>query len=263
MVNLCLNNCGFFSGSNAEGLCSLCFKQAFPEAAAKEQAAKEQAAKVAKAKEESNKRGTRRAARAEQSNDPENNVKVLTYSTVEYGGVVSRVVMQVGNNPMPAKQTLRRPRRTEEEREAVKAKRREERKVLKSAFASMLILISATFSIFGLVPACILLTTSTSFFFHSRQQRIKRKAEKQGGGGEEDATEKEKTETLALAETLPKEEEEKTADDTGIKFELKKARKVRCKVITDVIQQNSTRFVDQNMLMRYFSHIPLPSVDLT
>ena len=152
--------------------------------------------------------------------------------------------MQVGNNPMPAKQSVRsRPRRTEEEREAVKTKRREERKVLKSAFASMLILIAATFSIFGLVPACILLTTSTSFFFHSRQQRIKRKAEKQGGGGEEDATEKGKTETLEPAETLPKEEVEKTTDATGINSEQKKARKVRCKVIIDAIQQNSRMFV--------------------
>ena len=63
---------------------------------------------MAKAKEESSKRKGRRA---EQNNDPENNVKVLSYSTVEYGGVVSRVVMQVGNNPVkqPAKS---RPRRT-------------------------------------------------------------------------------------------------------------------------------------------------------
>merc|ERR1719342_1827466 len=102
--------------------------------------------------------------------------------------------------------------------------------VLKSAFASMLILIVATISIFGIVPACVLFTPSVSFFFHSRQQRMKRKAEKQGGGGEEEATEKEKTEP---AKALAKEEEEKTANDlteTGIKLEPKKPRKVRCKV---------------------------------
>ena len=257
MAGMCANNCGFFSGSNTEGLCSLCFKQAFPEVAARE------AAKVAKAKkEESNKRGNnRRSARAEQSNDIENNVKVLTYSTVEYDGVVSRVVM-VGNNTMPTKQpsTARRPRRTEEEREMVKAKRREERKVLKSAFASMLILIAATISIFGLVPGCILFTTSVSFFFHSRQQRIKRKAEKQGGGGEEDVLETEKTETgeQQPADPLEKGEEEKPTDDdlneTGTKAEQKKAPKKRCKVISNPQQCphiGSKKFAKNNQIFFY------------
>jgi len=226
---MCANSCGFFSGSNTEGLCSFCFKQAFPEAA-KEQAKVEAAAKAKVAKER-NRRGTgRRTAKAEQSSDQENNVKVLTYSTVEFGGAVSKVVMVGGNNTMPARQpaAVRRPRRTEEEREAVKMKRREERKVLKAAFASMLILIAATISIFGLVPGCILFTTSVSFFFHNRQQRIKRKAEKQGGGGEEEAVEAEKT--GEVLEALAKEEEVEKAADNGIKSEQKKARKSRCKV---------------------------------
>ena len=213
MPDLCLNDCGFYSGANAEGLCSYCFREAFPEKAVEEAGKKKKVEK----KEETSRRG-KRVGRADETKDLENNIKTLTYSTVELDGVVSRVVV-IGNNQSPAKQ--RKARRTEEEKEAMRSKKKEERKALKSVFTSMLILLTAIYSVFGMLAACVLFNTSVSFFFHTRQQRIKRKAERQGG--EDDAVKKEKTKTDAV---------NTKAEDNDKAESKKKTQKARCKVYT-------------------------------
>ena len=211
MPDLCLNDCGFYSGANAEGLCSYCFREAFPEKAAEEADKKKKMEK----KEETSRRGKRKG-RADENKDLENNIKTLTYSTVELDGVVSRVVV-IGNNQSPAKQ--RKAKRTEEEKEAMRSKKKEERKALKSVFTSMLILLTAIYSVFGMIAACVLFNTSVSFFFHTREQRIKRKAE--GQGGEDDAVKKEKTATDAV---------NTQAEDNDKAESKKKTQKARCKV---------------------------------